>query len=197
VVALLLLQALDCWSGSAASSAIAGGRLPRYAAELTSCLGFGVFAWYFGGGRALLGSRFFERERRLGDVARAVILGAVVLAAETLAAPGESRELAVLLPTTLGEKVAWCGLATAIAASEELVYRGYLLRELAARTTPLTGAVLQGLLFGVAHGRQGPAVTARFAAYGALFALITLRRRSLLPCGLAHLALDLYAGLAH
>jgi len=196
VTALLLLQALD--SRSAAPSALAGGaRLTSYAAELASCLGFAAFAWYFGAGRALLGSRFFRRDTRLGDVAWALILGATVLATEILAAPGESLEAALLLPTTLSEKIAWCGLAAAIAASEEMVYRGYLLRELAARTTPFVGAVLQGLLFGIAHGRQGPAVTARFALYGALFALITLRRGSLLPCGLAHMALDLWAGLAH
>ncbi|HEX7668488.1 MAG TPA: CPBP family intramembrane glutamic endopeptidase, partial [Polyangiaceae bacterium] len=77
-----------------------------------------------------------------------------------------------------------------------VVYRGYLRTQLAAftRSMPLA-VVLQGLLFGIAHGEQGLAIATRVAVYGVGLGGLAAWRRSLLPGILCHVALDLTSGL--
>jgi membrane protease YdiL (CAAX protease family) len=81
--------------------------------------------------------------------------------------------------------------------TEELVYRGYLRQQLTALSgSVVLGVLLQAFLFGVAHGEQGPWAVARFAAYGAAFGGVAARERTIVPCVLCHVVLDLYAGFA-
>jgi uncharacterized protein len=109
----------------------------------------------------------------------------------------ESVAAHALLPRTAGEKIAWVFVAALVGLSEELVYRGYLQRQLAALSGWLPfGVVAQALLFGIAHGEQGGWAVARFAGYALGLGWLAAARKSLLPCVLAHVAVDLLAGLA-
>lgn len=148
--------------------------------------------------RDLVGRPWDSKRRVLEDAALAAGLSFFVIALDAvltriLAAP-ESVFGHALLPVTPADRAAWCLFAVAAGVGEELVYRGYLQKQLAALSQrPGLGLALQALLFGIAHGEHGGAVVARFALYGALFGVLAVVRRSLLPGMLAHVAIDLYA----
>jgi membrane protease YdiL (CAAX protease family) len=109
----------------------------------------------------------------------------------------ESLFAHALLPALPSEKLGWVLLAVVIGGSEELVYRGYLRQQLQALSgSRWLAGLLQALLFGIAHGAQGQWAVARFAVYGAAFGYVAQRQRSIVPCVLGHVGLDLYAGLA-
>jgi membrane protease YdiL (CAAX protease family) len=109
----------------------------------------------------------------------------------------ESVAAHALVPRTPGERIAWVFVAALVGFSEELVYRGYLQRQLAALSGWLPfGVVAQALLFGIAHGEQGGWAVARFAGYALGLGWLAAVRKSLLPCVLGHVAVDLLAGLA-
>jgi len=174
-----------------------------YGALLLVNLGLAFYAARLGLGRSvfwqLIGSR--ERPRLLRDVAWAGALGGLILAFEAALqlwfGMPESVAARALLPRLSAEKASWTLLALVIGTSEELVYRSYLRQQLQALSGSAGLAVLlQALLFGIAHGAQGGWAVARFAAYGLAFGYVAQRERSIVPCVLCHVGLDLYAGWA-
>ncbi len=75
---------------------------------------------------------------------------------------------------------------------EEVVFRGFLLTRLRALTGRWWMAVpLSAVLFGLAHGYQGPLAMAMIAVLGIVLALLAVWRRSLLPGMALHLANNL------
>jgi CAAX protease family protein len=79
---------------------------------------------------------------------------------------------------------------------EEIVFRGYFQRQIAAWTGSQTAAViLQGILFGILHGYQGVAACARIACFGVLYGLVATWRRSLRPGMTAHALTDVLSGI--
>jgi len=90
----------------------------------------------------------------------------------------------------------WVLLSISAGFSEELVFRGYLQRQLTALTGSVTVALLlQSALFGIAHGYQGWRSCMAIAVYGALFTMLALWRRSLRPGMTAHAWTDIVGGL--
>lgn len=144
-------------------------------------------------GRSRAGKRAW-----LLDLAAGVGLALALVAAESslqrLLGLPESLAAHALMPRSLGEKLAWVAVAAVVAFTEELVYRGYLQRQLTALSgwLPL-GVLAQALLFGIAHGEQGAAAVARFACYGFVLGWIVAWRKSLLPGVLAHALVDWFA----
>ncbi|HEX2875457.1 MAG TPA: CPBP family intramembrane glutamic endopeptidase [Polyangiaceae bacterium] len=143
----------------------------------------------------LLGRRWAERRRLPTDLATAVGLALAVIAAENglqrwLGLP-ESVAAHSLMPSSVGEKLAWAPVAAFVGFTEELVYRGYLQRQLAALSGWLPfGVLAQAALFGIAHAEQGPEAVARFACYACALGGVAAWRRSLLPGALAHVIID-------
>lgn len=143
----------------------------------------------------------YDAPRLLADLACGVGAALALIGAENalgwLVGLPESVAAHALLPHSAGEKFAWVLVATLVGFSEELVYRGYLQRQLAALAgwRPF-GVVAQALLFGIAHGEQGGWAVARFAGYALGLGWLAIARKSLLPCVLGHVAVDLLAGLA-
>ena len=91
--------------------------------------------------------------------------------------PGTGPAVAALLPHTGLERLVWVGVSVSVGFSEEVVYRGYLQTQLAAFTGRASWAwVLQAVLFGLAHGEQGPSAMVRIAVYG-----LALGRAGALP----------------
>jgi uncharacterized protein len=90
------------------------------------------------------------------------------------------------LPESKLEAVIWVALAATAGFAEELVFRGFLTRQFEAWTHKTGLAILmQGLLFGLAHGYYSRDMLA-IAAYGCLLGLLAWWRKSLRPGMLAH-----------
>lgn len=107
-----------------------------------------------------------------------------------------SSNTGFLLPATVTESLLWIVVALTAGVCEELVYRGYLQRQLWSLTKSSTSAILlQAAIFGSAHIYQGwkPAIVT--AIYGAVFGLLAAWRRSIIPGMIAHSAIDLIGGL--
>jgi membrane protease YdiL (CAAX protease family) len=180
------------------TSRLAGSYLPL----LLTNLGLAFYVARFG----LAGSMFgplvgrAETRRLVSELSWGALLMLLVLGVESalqswLGMP-ESLFAHATLPHLPAEKASWTLLAILIGCSEELVYRGYLLRQLQALSgSAWLALLLQASLFGVAHGAQGQWAVARFAAYGLAFGYVAQRQRSIVPCVVCHVGLDVCAGL--
>ncbi len=91
----------------------------------------------------------------------------------------------------------WVLLALSAGFVEELVFRGYLLRQFTALfRNPWLGVAAQAVLFGVTHGYQGALPVIRITVFGLMFGLAARCRNSLIPGMVAHAAVDVIGGLA-
>jgi membrane protease YdiL (CAAX protease family) len=101
-----------------------------------------------------------------------------------------------LLPKSASESFVWIAVSLCAGICEELVYRGYLQRQLWSLTSSLPAAlILQSVIFGCGHIYQGwkPAIVT--AIYGLVFGLVAAWRRSIIPGALAHAIVDVIGGL--
>ncbi len=161
--------------------------------------------------RELTGGRWRHPEDALLDVAIAVgfwmvalvVLAAigVILAAATgqlgggaateqarvAQACAQLKSIGFVAPQNGRQLLLFFGVAATAGFCEEIIFRGYFQHQFAAltRVTAL-GVIGQALLFGAAHGYEGPSRMIAIAAYGALFGLLALWRRSLRPGMMAH-----------
>lgn len=109
---------------------------------------------------------------------------------------GHARSISPLVPHGVLESVLWVLLSISAGISEELVFRGYLQRQLTAFTGRTSIAVLlQAAIFGIAHGYQGVQACGAIALYAALLTLLALWRKSLRPGMIAHAWTDIAGGL--
>jgi membrane protease YdiL (CAAX protease family) len=108
----------------------------------------------------------------------------------------DSRLLSQLLPRTKKERGIFALLSLTAGSGEELAYRGYAIPAL----TPLLGvggaAVVSTAVFGVMHAYQGALGIVRTALMGGVLAWGFLASGSLWPAVLAHILIDLVAGIA-
>ncbi len=148
----------------------------------------------------LFGRRFDRVQGPLEALGGLLLAGLVLGLDEVLQrVTGSAESLAshALLPRGTSAELWWLAVALSTGFSEELLYRGYLRRQLAVMTgSEGAGNLLQALLFGVAHGLQGPEATLRSTLYGLLFGLVAKRRDGLLAVVVCHSVLDAYAGLS-
>jgi len=101
-----------------------------------------------------------------------------------------------LLPS--GPHDVWVYLLLALSAGicEEIVCRGYFYRQFAALTkSTWAGLMIQGAIFGAAHGYQGWKFMSILAVYGCMFGLLARWRKSLRPGMIAHALQDGLVGL--
>lgn len=121
-----------------------------------------------------------------------VVLG--LIARVLHAAPNEAVRR--LIPQTRPEIALYLLLALSAGFCEEVVFRGYLQRQLSVITgNPLFGLVLQALLFGASHGYQGVKYMLLIAVYGCMFGTLARARSSLKPGIIAHFLQDGGVGL--
>jgi len=108
---------------------------------------------------------------------------------------GESPVLRQLLPRSPEERRIFGVLSLAAGFGEEIAYRGYSLSML----TPLLGVpgavVATSVVFGVLHGYQGLLGIVRTGVMGGMLAWGLLASGSLWPPIVAHVLIDLAAGL--
>jgi uncharacterized protein len=148
--------------------------------------------------RDLVGGRWEHFEDFLLDVAIAIgfwILSALVLVSCAylvgLANPERIKEaqkqIEFLLPSTGLESAIAVMLAFTAGFCEEVIFRGYLQRQLGALAGNIwTGLVLSGIFFGCAHGYEGWRRMVVIAVYGMLFGVLAHFRKSLRPGMMTH-----------
>jgi membrane protease YdiL (CAAX protease family) len=94
------------------------------------------------------------------------------------------------------EIVLWIVLAISAGICEEIVFRGYLQRQLIALTrSTWAGVAGAAVVFGAGHVYQGWRAAAAIALYGALLGVASRRFRDLRPGIVAHAAEDIIGGL--
>jgi membrane protease YdiL (CAAX protease family) len=124
------------------------------------------------------------------------VLCAAELAWQRLFGRAPEAGIRGLLPRDTLERIAWCVVALSVGFCEEVVYRGYLQKQLAALSGRVTlGLALQAALFGIAHLEQGFGAAGRVGLYGVGLGALALFRGSLVPGIIAHVAIDLAVGL--
>lgn len=157
--------------------------------------------------RELIGGRWTTPEAFLLDVAIAAgfwvvafaVLGGMSWAVGlTKASQVESsRKLAeALAPHSFAGLALFILLSTIAGFVEEIIFRGYLQRQLGA----LTGNIYVGLLasaavFGASHGYEGTRRMIVIFVFGAMFGFLALWRKSLRPGMMAHAWHDAFSGV--
>jgi membrane protease YdiL (CAAX protease family) len=169
-------------------------------------VGWGLVLYVSRVGRArsalafLIGRGWSTVARACGDLALAglgwLIIEASELAFARIGRVDTSDAVRAMLPSTALERCIWVAFAVSAGFCEEVVYRGYLEKQLAAFTRrPAWGVALQAVLFGLAHLEQGPATAARLAVYAVGLGVLAYARRSLWPGIVCHVAIDVTSGL--
>jgi membrane protease YdiL (CAAX protease family) len=178
-------------------------RLPAYWSSIVTLWVLGTACWLVGtrdGGAAAVGL--------VGLPVGRLLLWTLALAGAGLFVIGvfhgigrrvgvtDSRLLSQLLPRTNKERGIFALLSLTAGSGEELAYRGYSIPVL----TPLLGVVgavvVSTAVFGVMHAYQGALGIVRTALMGGVLAWGFLASGSLWPAVLAHILIDLVAGIA-
>ena len=150
--------------------------------------------------RELLGRRWTGWKDVLRDVALALAVFAIWTAGSSfvdqLSHVETPKAVENMLPRGGAEIAVWILLSLSAGFCEEVVYRGYLQRQLQALTgSGLAAVALQAVIFGVSHGYQGVRNVLFITVYGALFGALALWRRSLKPGMILHAWTDIFGGL--
>src|SRR5436305_54136 len=183
----------------------AGNRFPLYFALIAMEL---LLVWFVRSGiraragtlRTLLGGTWHSWRETGRDMLLAAGVVIVLIAASSLLfviLGGWRSNTAWLLPRTVPDKLLWLLVAATAGVCEELVYRGYLQRQLWSWTgTVVVAVALQAAIFGAAHFYQGAKSALIAGVYGLILGLVAAWRRSLLPGAIAHAWVDMVGGFA-
>jgi membrane protease YdiL (CAAX protease family) len=108
---------------------------------------------------------------------------------------GANDAVANIPPKTVFELVVFLALTASAGFGEELVFRGYLTQQFSAWTgSRAIAVILQGIVFGLAHGFYGKAMLA-VMLQGWLLGLLVYWRKNLRPGMLAHGLQDSIGGI--
>jgi CAAX protease family protein len=111
-------------------------------------------------------------------------------------ANGPPKSVQAIMPHTVIELALWLVVSASAGFCEEVVYRGYLQRQLGALTGNVALAVVgQGILFGVMHSYQGLAYVAAISILGLLNGWLAVWRKSLRPGIVLHVWSDAISGV--
>jgi membrane protease YdiL (CAAX protease family) len=148
---------------------------------------------------ALVGGRWNSLRDLLADFGIAlpfwVIWETVAWAVSRGLGPSAAKTVDVLLPRGLIEIALWIALSASAGFCEEIVYRGYLQRQLRAFSGSRALAVGgQALVFGVGHAYQGWKNVVVITVLGVLYGLLVLWRKNLRSSMLAHAWSDIWGG---
>jgi membrane protease YdiL (CAAX protease family) len=105
--------------------------------------------------------------------------------------------LSALAPQTRWDIGLWIGLSIVAGFAEEIIFRGYLQRQIAAISGEFyLGLAASAVIFGAGHGYEGAPRMLLIAVFGAMFGLLAHWRKSLRPGMMAHAWHDALAGIA-
>jgi membrane protease YdiL (CAAX protease family) len=211
ILICLLLLASVAGTGGKHPLAASGSKLPEYIATM-------IWEWMLVGLvwlgirkrislRELIGGRWATWEDFFLDVVYAAAFwGCAMLVLGTAAKlmhldqggkmEAMRKSLGFLAPGSRLELAVWFCTATTAGFCEEIIFRGYLQRQLAAMLGDrmLLGVLLSAVVFGASHGYEGAARMALIALYGLMFGLLAWWRKSLRPGMIAHAWHDALSG---
>jgi membrane protease YdiL (CAAX protease family) len=112
-----------------------------------------------------------------------------------IAGPGSAKTVVSLLPQSLLEVLIWIATSITAGVCEEMVFRGYVQRQLHALSGSVAVAVLgQGLVFGLFHSYQGWTNVIVISVLGVLFGILAAWRGNLRANIIAHAWGDVWEG---
>lgn len=130
-------------------------------------------------------------------IAAMIVLGIISLSLRLGHLASAQKTVMALAPRGAAEMLLWIALCLTAGFCEELVFRGYFLRQFSSPIHRVwLGLLLSSLLFGLSHGYEGVAGMIVIVVYGALFCALALARDSLRPGMIAHAWHDIFAGVA-
>lgn len=209
---LILLLVISAWAswGVVASNKMRASEHPHRVTMylLTTLFESGVVLFvYFGvrrrGGsiRNLIGGRWSTPLEFLKDWVISVLFWFVALVALFLTAkalhiqPG-GQNMRFMLPRGEGEIVLWIFLSLSAGICEEIIFRGYLQRQLLGwlKSAPMA-VVISAMVFGAVHIYQGVKSAIVICVFGLLFGILAEWRKSLRPGMMAHAWHDAFTGV--
>lgn len=99
-----------------------------------------------------------------------------------------------MLPHAPGERLLWVAVALSAGILEEIVYRGYLMRQFGVWTGHLSLALLlQAAIYGCGHLALPWEMVASVTLFGVLLGAIAAWQKSLVPGMILHAAVGLMA----
>ena len=108
---------------------------------------------------------------------------------------GMRKQIGFLAPGSNLELAVWFCLSWTAGFCEEIIFRGYLQRQLAAiGGSAIVGIILSAIVFGASHGYEGAARMFLIAVFGLMFGLLAWWRKSLRPGMIAHAWHDSLSG---
>jgi uncharacterized protein len=149
---------------------------------------------------AVLGERWRSLRQLVTDAGIGfLLLGASILVPVIFGPhshPAEDAATQFLLPRSSAEIATWIALSLTAGICEEALFRGYLQQQFTALTNNVAiGILFSAVLFGAAHGYQGPRRAILIALTGAILGATAYWRKSTRPGMFAHAAQDLLGGL--
>lgn len=104
--------------------------------------------------------------------------------------------LGFLVPRTGLEVALWFGVAATAGFCEEFIFRGYVQQQFTAVSGQVfVGMTVSSIVFGLAHGYEGPKRMLLISVYGFLFSVVAWLRKSLRPGMMAHAWHDALIGM--
>ncbi len=177
-------------------------RLPAYVSSIIALWLIGSASWLVGtsdGGPPAIGLVGLPLSEMVGwtllvtGAALAVMFGS--RGVMRLVGYVDTDLLSQLLPRTRKEKQAFVALSFAAGIGEELAYRGFAITVLGGVVGTWGAAAASTLAFGVTHAYQGWPGVLRTTVMGAVLAAAFVFSGSLWPPMIAHVLIDLLAGL--
>lgn len=212
---------LNSYAGKPSQSSVAittRGRLILYALTFVVQLAVVLFIW-FGISRKglkmreLIGGRWTKPEDFLIDVGIAAgfwLVSTLLRAAIAIAfglvdlhnPQGQLNQMkqsvAVIVPHSRLELTSFLVLVIFAAIFEEIIFRGYLQRQLGALARNIwVGVILSAIIFGAGHGYQGARQMVLIGIWGAMFGVLVVLRKSLRPGMITHAGQDAFSGIAY
>ncbi len=196
---------------SSAGGGAAGGQLAAHSKAIPVYLtaifmDWALLYYCFGGVHhrggsfwALAGGRWNSWRSVAVDVGIALpfwaLLEGAAYGAHWLLGPSGAKTVDSLLPHSLPEVLLWIGASITAGICEEMVFRGYLQRQLHALGGDIVVAVLgQGVIFGLFHSYQGWKNVIVISVLGVLFGALAAGRKNLRANILAHAWTDTWEG---
>ena len=157
----------------------------------------GVKAWFTDFGVALI---FW--------LMASIVLAAISSVLRVLHLLHGQKTVYAIAPQTALEVLVWVALSATAGIVEEFVFRGYLLQQFASipgkamggiksmdRARLWVGVLVSSVLFGAAHGYEGLGAMLAIVAFGAMFCMLAIQRRSLRAGIMAHAWYDSLTGI--
>jgi hypothetical protein len=150
----------------------------------------------------LIGHPWFTPRLLAGDMLYAALaLGfsyALFVGIDRVLQHGEAltNPLLPAVPSGAAGIIVWIGLSLSAGICEEIVFRGYLQRQLAALSGSTSVAIVgQAVAFGIVHGYEGVGAVIRIVVYGLAFGMLARWRGNIRAGMIAHVVWDILAGL--